>query len=56
MRGRTRPRDPGSRRGGNVLYAIIAFETYDVIAGPKRRFDAIAPIVHQLALTTLGLA
>ena len=39
----------------DVLYAIIAFETYDVIAGPKRRFDEIAPIVHQLALTTLGL-
>ena len=38
----------------DVLYAIIAFETYDVIAGPKRRFDAIAPIIHQLALTTIA--
>jgi AcrR family transcriptional regulator len=40
----------------DVLYTIIAFETFDVIAGPKRRFDAIAPIVHQLARMTLGLS
>jgi hypothetical protein len=40
----------------DVLYAIIAFETLRRHRGPKRRFDAIAPIVHQLALTTLGLA
>jgi hypothetical protein len=39
----------------DVLYAIIAFETYDVIAGPKRRFEAIVPIIHRLVLTTLGL-
>jgi AcrR family transcriptional regulator len=39
----------------DVLYAIIAFETYDVIAGPKRRFETIVPVIHRLALTTLGL-
>jgi tetratricopeptide (TPR) repeat protein len=39
----------------DVLYAIIAFETYDVIAGPKRRFETIVPIIHRRALTTLGL-
>jgi AcrR family transcriptional regulator len=39
----------------DVLYAIIAFETYDVIAGPKRRFERIVPIIHRLAFMTLGL-
>jgi AcrR family transcriptional regulator len=57
--GRSRDRDDAISRDEamltDVLYAIIAFETYDVIAGPKRRFEAIAPIIHQLALTTLGL-
>jgi AcrR family transcriptional regulator len=40
----------------DVLYAIIAFETYDVVAGPKRRFSTIVPIIYRLALTTLGYA
>jgi AcrR family transcriptional regulator len=57
--GKSRVRDDAISRDEamltDVLYAIIAFETYDVIAGPKRRFEAIAPIVHRLALTTLGL-
>jgi hypothetical protein len=39
----------------DVLFAIIAFEAYDVIAGPKRRFDTVAATVHRLALATLGL-
>lgn len=39
----------------DVLFALIAFETYDVIAGPKRRLDRIAPIVHQLVLGALGV-
>jgi AcrR family transcriptional regulator len=39
----------------DVLYAIIAFETYDVIAGAKHRLQAITPIIHQLACATLGL-
>jgi hypothetical protein len=39
----------------DVLYAIIAFETFDVIAGRERRFEAIGPVVHGLALRALGL-
>ena len=39
----------------DVLYAIIAFETFDTIAGPKRRFESIALTVHELALAALGL-
>ncbi len=38
----------------DALYAIIAFETCDVIAGPKRRLESIAPVVHRLALAALG--
>lgn len=39
----------------DVLFALIAFETYDVIAGPRRRLDAIAPVIRQLALKALGV-
>lgn len=39
----------------DVLFALIAFETYDVIAGPKRRLGAITPVIEQLALKALGL-
>ena len=39
----------------DVLYAIIAFETYDTIAGPKRTLEQVAPVVHELALKALGV-
>ncbi len=38
----------------DALYAIIAFETFDVIAGAKRPLEAVAPVVHRLALAALG--
>lgn len=39
----------------DVLFALIAFETFDVIAGPRRRFEDIAPIIRQLAHKALGV-
>jgi AcrR family transcriptional regulator len=39
----------------DVLYALIAFETYDAIAGPTRTLDQVGPLVHQLALKALGV-
>ncbi len=39
----------------DVLYAIIAFETFDVIAGPNRQFGDIAPVIKQLARAALGV-
>ena len=40
----------------DVLYSIVAFETFDVIAGRSRRFDEIAPVVRRLAFAALGRA
>jgi AcrR family transcriptional regulator len=39
----------------DVLFALIAFETYDVIAGARREFEAVAPIIGQLARKALGV-
>jgi AcrR family transcriptional regulator len=39
----------------DVLFALVAFETYDVIAGPERRLETIAPVVEQLARKALGV-
>lgn len=38
-----------------ALYAIVAYETFDAMAGPDRTFEDVAPIVHQLARKSLGL-
>jgi AcrR family transcriptional regulator len=39
----------------DVLFAIVAFETYDVIAGEGRTLEHAVPIVLRLALTELGI-
>ncbi|HEX6535245.1 MAG TPA: TetR family transcriptional regulator [Gemmatimonadaceae bacterium] len=38
-----------------ALFAIIAFETFDAIAGADRDFQQVSPVVHQLARQSLGL-
>jgi AcrR family transcriptional regulator len=53
---RQQPIAPDEELLTDVLYAIIAFETFDVIAGAERPFESIAPVVHGLALRALGLA
>lgn len=39
----------------DVLYALVAFETFDSIAGPARSYKQVAPVIYRLALTALGL-
>ncbi|MGH7714297.1 MAG: TetR/AcrR family transcriptional regulator, partial [Gemmatimonadaceae bacterium] len=53
-RGRSRLTDQSLAT--DVLYALIAFETFDVIAGADHRFEEIAPIINQLARNALGIA
>jgi len=38
----------------DVLYALIAFETYDAAAGLGRQLEAVAPLIHRLALRALA--
>jgi AcrR family transcriptional regulator len=38
----------------DVLYAVIAFDAFDAIAGPDRPFEAVAPLVLELARQALG--
>ncbi|HEY6807892.1 MAG TPA: TetR/AcrR family transcriptional regulator [Gemmatimonadales bacterium] len=38
----------------DLLYALIAFETFDVIAGPKRRLRTVVPLVRRLARDALA--
>ncbi|HEU4641175.1 MAG TPA: helix-turn-helix domain-containing protein [Gemmatimonadaceae bacterium] len=54
-RGRTRPRALDVDTATAALYAVVAFETFDAMAGAERAFEDVAPIVHQLARKTLGL-
>ena len=39
----------------DVLYALVAFETFDSIAGPARSYEQVGPEIYRLALTALGL-
>jgi AcrR family transcriptional regulator len=39
----------------DVLYALVAFETFHAIAGTTRAFEQVAPVVYRLALAGLGL-
>jgi AcrR family transcriptional regulator len=39
----------------DVLYALVAFETFHAITGPDRPFAKAAPVIYHLALAALGL-
>ena len=39
----------------NVLVVVTSFECFDLLAGPTRTCQAVAPIVRGLALAALGL-
>lgn len=39
----------------NVLYTLISFECFDILAGPTRSIPEIAPVVQQLAHAALRL-
>jgi AcrR family transcriptional regulator len=40
----------------NLLYTLIGFEFFDMLAGPNRRTEEVAPNIFQLACATLGVA
>ncbi len=39
----------------NILYTLISFESFDLLAGPTRSTQEVAPIVHRLAHAALAL-
>ncbi|MGB8344817.1 MAG: TetR/AcrR family transcriptional regulator [Ktedonobacteraceae bacterium] len=39
----------------NVLYTLTSFECFDMLAGPDRSVEEVAPVVCRLALAALGL-
>jgi AcrR family transcriptional regulator len=39
----------------DVLMALTSFETFDVLAGPERSPEEVAPLVNRLARAALGL-
>jgi AcrR family transcriptional regulator len=51
---RARHRDMNLRT--DLLYALIAFETYDVAAGPGRPLEKVVPLIHRLAVAALDVA
>jgi len=39
----------------NVLFTLTSFECFDMIAGPGRSVEEVAPVVYRLARAALGL-
>src|SRR6266699_498960 len=39
----------------NILYTLISFECFDLLAGPTRSIQEVTPIVHRLAHAALAL-
>ncbi len=39
----------------DLLYALVAFETFDALAGEQRRLEEVAPLVERVARAALGL-
>lgn len=39
----------------DILYGLVAFETFNSIAGTTRPYKQVSPIIYRLALTALGL-
>src|SRR5437763_3200528 len=39
----------------NILYTLISFECFDILAGPTRSVQEVAPMVQRLARAALGL-
>jgi AcrR family transcriptional regulator len=40
----------------NVLYTLVSFETFDMLAGPTRTIEEVTPVVRRLARAALSLA
>jgi AcrR family transcriptional regulator len=39
----------------NVLYTLVSFETFDMLAGPTRTIEEVTPVVRRLARAALSL-
>ena len=39
----------------NVLYTLTSFECFDMIAGPDRSIEEVAPVIYRLARASMGL-
>ena len=39
----------------DVLYTLISFECFDILAGPTRSLEEVAPVMQRCALAVLGL-
>jgi len=39
----------------NILYTLISFECFDILAGPLRSIEEVVPVVQRLAQAALGL-
>jgi hypothetical protein len=51
-----RPAVARSARAEELLYTLTSFETFDTLAGPKRRLLEVAPLVLQFARAAVGLS
>jgi AcrR family transcriptional regulator len=49
-----RPGAGAAEEAVDILYALVAFETFDKIAGTARPCEHVAPVVYRLALAALG--
>jgi hypothetical protein len=38
-----------------MLYTLTSFETFDTLAGPKRRLEEVGPAILRLARAALGM-
>ncbi|HZD67398.1 MAG TPA: TetR family transcriptional regulator [Actinomycetes bacterium] len=50
-----RPGPEGIGEAVDVLYGLVAFETFASIAGTARPLEQVAPVIYRLALAALGL-
>ena len=48
-RGRSR------RHAEEMLYMLTSFETFDTLAGPRRKLEEVAPAILKLARAALGV-
>ena len=49
------PAPAGVDEAADILYGLVAFETFNSIAGTTRPYKQVSPIIYRLALTALGL-
>jgi AcrR family transcriptional regulator len=51
-----RPAPESSDEVVNMLYTLISFESFDMLAGPTRSLEEVTPVVQRLARAALNLS